>query len=88
LQGIVETVVDLIEPGRVLTGDIQAALAREMAAVLACGEGAVDWGGTDAITRTLLADAQTSGGLLIAIQADAVAGLLSDLEVAASTAAA
>jgi selenium donor protein len=38
-----------------------------------------DWGETDSITRTLLADAQTSGGLLIALPAEAAEGLVREL---------
>jgi selenide, water dikinase len=39
----------------------------------------VDWGRTDDVTRTLLADAQTSGGLLIALPPDAARSLIRDL---------
>ena len=49
---------------------------------------AVDWGGTDAVTRTLLADAQTSGGLLIALppeEADALVQELGNDAAAGST---
>jgi selenide,water dikinase len=41
---------------------------------------AVDWGATPAATRTVLADAQTSGGLLIALPADAAAALVAELK--------
>ncbi len=41
---------------------------------------AVDWGGCDPVTRTLLADAQTSGGLLIALPPDRAASLVAELE--------
>jgi selenide, water dikinase len=41
--------------------------------------GSVDWGDTDQLTRTLLADAQTSGGLLIALPPDAARALLDEL---------
>ncbi len=41
----------------------------------------VSWGdGVDDVTRTLLMDAQTSGGLLMAVAADRVDGVLADLE--------
>jgi selenium donor protein len=42
----------------------------------------VDWDETDPITRTLLADAQTSGGLLIAVPAEAAEGLVRELGAA------
>ena len=41
---------------------------------------AVDWGGTDPVTRTLLADAQTSGGLLIALPPESAEALVAELE--------
>jgi selenide,water dikinase len=40
----------------------------------------VEWDDSSDLTRTLLADAQTSGGLLAACPAPAVDGLLRDLE--------
>ncbi len=40
---------------------------------------AVDWGSTDDALRTLLADAQTSGGLLIALPPDAADALVEEL---------
>lgn len=40
---------------------------------------AVDWGTTDDELRTLLADAQTSGGLLIALPAEAARALVEEL---------
>ncbi len=42
--------------------------------------GDVDFGPTDENTRTVLADAQTSGGLLIAVPADRAEALLGELE--------
>jgi selenium donor protein len=42
----------------------------------------VDWDETDPITRTLLADAQTSGGLLIALPAEAAEGLVREMGTA------
>jgi selenide, water dikinase len=39
----------------------------------------VDWGGADQVTRTLLADAQTSGGLLIALEPDNARALVEEL---------
>ena len=39
----------------------------------------VDWGRADRVTRTLLADAQTSGGLLIALPADRAPALVEEL---------
>lgn len=39
----------------------------------------VDWGSTDAVTRTLLADAQTSGGLLVALPREAAEALVAEL---------
>lgn len=39
----------------------------------------VDWGDTDDVTRTILADAQTSGGLLIALPPAQAHALLDDL---------
>jgi selenium donor protein len=42
-------------------------------------EGSVEWGGTDPVTRTLLADAQTSGGLLIALEASAADALVEEI---------
>jgi selenide, water dikinase len=42
-------------------------------------EGSVDWGDTDGVTRTLLADAQTSGGLLMALAPDAARSLVDEL---------
>jgi selenide,water dikinase len=48
----------------------------------------VEFAGTvDAVTRTLLADAQTSGGLLISLPGDRVATLLREIEGRAPTAA-
>jgi len=41
--------------------------------------GAVDWGAADGPTRTLLADAQTSGGLLIALAPDDAEALVAEL---------
>ena len=40
---------------------------------------AVDWGDCDEITRTVLADAQTSGGLLIALPAEAAEALMDEI---------
>jgi selenide,water dikinase len=40
---------------------------------------AIDWGATDDEIRTLLADAQTSGGLLIALASDAARALVDEL---------
>lgn len=40
---------------------------------------AVDFGGTDPTTRTVLGDAQTSGGLLVAVPADRTDALLASL---------
>ena len=39
----------------------------------------VDWGRTGRVTRTILADAQTSGGLLIALPAERAEALVDDL---------
>jgi selenide,water dikinase len=41
--------------------------------------GAVEWGAADEGTRTILADAQTSGGLLIALPADRAGSLVEEL---------
>jgi selenide, water dikinase len=48
----------------------------------------VDWGDTDPLTRTLLADAQTSGGLLMALPMDAAEAMVRELaeELAAGAA--
>ncbi|MGZ6929102.1 MAG: selenide, water dikinase SelD [Acidimicrobiia bacterium] len=48
----------------------------------------VDWGSAPPATQLLLADAQTSGGLLLAVAPEAVAGLLDGLAAAAAPAAA
>jgi selenium donor protein len=52
-------------------------------------DGFVDWGETDPVTRTILADAQTSGGLLVALAPDAARALVADpaLRLAAGAAA-
>jgi selenide,water dikinase len=42
-------------------------------------EDAVDWGDTDAPSRTLLADAQTSGGLLVALAREDAEALVAEL---------
>ncbi len=47
----------------------------------------VDFGDTDAVTRTILADAQTSGGLLISIPSDRVDHLIAELNGLAPVAA-
>ncbi len=47
--------------------------------------GAVEWGDVDAVTRTLLADAQTSGGLLIALPPEAADALVAELRRNAET---
>jgi selenide, water dikinase len=44
---------------------------------------AVDWGDADELTRTLLSDAQTSGGLLIALPPAAAAALVAELRAEA-----
>jgi selenium donor protein len=49
---------------------------------------AVDWGDTDALTRVILTDAQTSGGLLIALPRAAAAALVDDLASSAPEGAA
>ena len=41
--------------------------------------GIIDWGDADDVTRTLLADAQTSGGLLVALPPDAAEALVEEL---------
>jgi len=41
--------------------------------------GVVDWGDTDPVTRTLLADAQTSGGLLVALEPQSARALVEEL---------
>jgi selenium donor protein len=46
----------------------------------------VDWGQTDELTRTLLADAQTSGGLLMALPAEAAGEVVRELGKAGGTA--
>jgi selenide,water dikinase len=48
----------------------------------------VDWGGSSATEQVLLADAQTSGGLLFAVDADAADQLVAALESAGTLAAA
>ena len=57
--------VPLIEGARELAeaGFVAGGTRRNLAAV----EASVDWGGADDVTRILLADAQTSGGLLAAV---------------------
>ena len=48
----------------------------------------VDWNGLDASEQLLLADAQTSGGLLFSVAPDAVDDLVAELETAGTPAAA
>jgi selenide, water dikinase len=48
--------------------------------------GFVDWGPTDELTRLLLVDAQTSGGLLIAVPAEKVEGMVREMRAAGGTA--
>ena len=48
----------------------------------------VDWGGTPGDEQLLLADAQTSGGLLFAVDPDAADALVAELEAHATLAAA
>jgi len=50
-------------------------------------ESSVRWGGTPETLRWLLCDAQTSGGLLLAVPEAAVGGLVSTLEAAGTPAA-
>jgi selenide,water dikinase len=49
-------------------------------------EATVDWGPTDAVSRTLLADAQTSGGLLVALPPAAADALVAELNAGADQA--
>ena len=48
----------------------------------------VDWGGLESDEQLLLADAQTSGGLLFAVDPDAAGELVTGLEAAGTPAAA
>ncbi len=56
-------------------GHVPAGTGRNQADV----DAHVDWGDTDGTTRTLLTDAQTSGGLLIALPARGAAALVAEL---------
>jgi selenide,water dikinase len=47
-----------------------------------------DWGGIDEVRQLLLCDAQTSGGLLLAVAPDAVDALVADLDARGAPAAA
>jgi selenide,water dikinase len=47
-----------------------------------------DWGSLDELEQLLLSDAQTSGGLLLAVAPDAVDALVADLEARGAPAAA
>lgn len=47
-----------------------------------------DWGGTDEVEQHLLSDAQTSGGLLLAVAPDAVGALVAELGARGTPAAA
>ena len=69
----------------VLAGHIPGGTTRNLSDT----EGDVSWSDSvDSTTRLLLADAQTSGGLLIAIAADRAADLVSRLEAAGTPAVA
>ena len=75
---VLEGVRELVEAGHVPGGTKRnlADLAPDVA-----------FGATDAVTRTVLADAQTSGGLLISVAADRASALVAELEGVAPVAA-
>lgn len=72
------TAVPILEGARELTdeGFVPGGTSRNLASVAAI----TSFGETDTVTRTLLADAQTSGGLLMSIDAPLAAALLQALE--------